>query len=514
MTETVDTMKLSDLLVGVDVLDIFGDISEDVSNICYDSRKCEKGSAFIAISGIEADGHNFIDDALRRGAACVVYDKDNESVVDAAVSCIKVADSRLAMARMGKNFYGNPSSGICLIGVTGTNGKTTITYLLESVLRSAGFSVGVIGTVNYRYGAKVFPSRHTTPESVDLQRILREMVDSGVTHVVMEVSSHAIDLKRVYGCEYDLGIFTNLSPEHLDYHGTMEEYFLVKKRFFDDLLERHTVVVNVDDPWGTRLYKEIQPPTFTFGLHKPCDLLPADVVLSIYGIKARMRWSGGDFPIFSHLAGRFNLSNILAAVAAALSIGVPQGKIISGLELLNLVPGRLERVSSKAGEPAVFVDYAHTPDALEKVLDTLLEVRKKRLITVFGCGGNRDRLKRPLMGKIAVEMSDLAIITSDNPRTEDPAEIMKEIESGIEGSVKRYSPEDITRDFTEKGYLIVADRKEAIDMALCVADDSDIVLVAGKGHEDYQILGTTKVPFDDRLVVREALLKRTVGGAS
>ena len=503
-------MKLSGLLNGVDILDVSGDISGDASGLCYDSRKCEEGSVFVAISGAQFDGHDFVHDAVKRGARYIVYDRGSVPTVSGA-ACIHVRESRLALAVLSKNFYGSPSRDICLIGVTGTNGKTTVTYLLESILKAAGFSVGVTGTVNYRYGGTVFPAPNTTPESLDLQRMLREMVDAGVTHVVMEVSSHAIDLKRIYGCEYDLGIFTNLSREHLDYHRTMEEYFLVKKRFFDDVIDGHPAVVNGDDPWGARLRGEIQVPTVTFGADGPCDVSPIDVVLSIDGIDAKIRMAGAEFSISSPLAGRFNLSNILAATAAALSLGIPQEDIRSGIGGLAVVPGRLERVSTD-GEPVVFVDYAHTGDALEKVLATLSEFKKKRIITVFGCGGDRDRTKRPGMGKIAAALSDLAIITSDNPRTEDPLRIIDEIEGGIETGSARYAPEDITGGFKGKGYTIVADRRSAITLAVSVADDLDIVLVAGKGHEDYQIMGTRRLSFDDRVVAREALSTRSAGG--
>jgi UDP-N-acetylmuramoyl-L-alanyl-D-glutamate--2,6-diaminopimelate ligase len=504
-------MELSGLLDGVDILDVSGSIAGDVSGLCYDSRKCEEGSLFVAISGARFDGHDFIYDAVEKGARCVVYDKGGIPDLPSTV-CIRVGESRTALARLGKNFYGNPSHNICLIGVTGTNGKTTVTYLLESILRSAGFPVGVIGTVNYRHGDTVFQASHTTPESVDLQQILREMADTGVTHVVMEVSSHAIDLKRIYGCEYDVGIFTNLSQEHLDYHRTMDEYFLVKKRFFDDLVVGHTAVVNGDDPWGTRLIRE-QTPVVTFGMEGVSDVFPADVVLSIDSIDAKIRGFGGEFSVSSTLVGRFNLSNILAAAATALSLGVSQEDIRSGIEALKAVPGRLERVSGP-GDPVVFVDYAHTGDALEKVLETLSEFRKGRIITVFGCGGDRDRTKRPDMGRIAAALSDLTIITSDNPRTEDPLGIIDEIEEGIKDISDRYFPEEITGGFTGKGYAIIADRRAAINLAISIAEDSDIVLVAGKGHENYQIVGTRRLHFDDRVVVREALSSRRAGGIS
>ena len=502
--------QISDLLEGVDTLEIQGDVSGEASGLFYDSRKCEEGSLFVAVSGARFDGHDFIPEAVKRGARYVVCDR--EAVPRSLpATCIRVRDSRLALAILARNFYGDPSRDICLIGVTGTNGKTTITFLLESILTAAGCSVGVLGTVNYRYAGRIFPALHTTPESLDLQKMLREMVDAGVTHVVMEVSSHAIDLKRVYGCSYDVGVFTNLSSEHLDYHRTMGDYFRVKKRFFDDVIREHPAVVNGDNPWGLRLFSEIRSPVVTFGFDGSWDVSPADASLSPDGIDAKIRHSGGEFAISSPLTGRFNLSNILASSAAAMSIGIGTEDIRAGIKALAVVPGRLERVSGR-DEPAVFVDYAHTEDALENVLATLLEFKKGRIITVFGCGGDRDCTKRPGMGKVAAALSDLAIITSDNPRTEDPLAIIGDIEGGVGIGSTRYTPEEITNGLTGKGYTVIADRKAAIHLAVSVADGADIVLIAGKGHEDYQIVGTTKFPFDDRMIAREALYTRRTGG--
>ena len=503
-------MKLSRLLTGVDVLGISGDISGDASDICYDSRKCRECSVFVAIAGAEFNGHDFVRDAVKRGARYIVHDEEHIPT-EPDTAFIRVKDSRLALGRLGKNFYHNPSRDLCLIGVTGTNGKTTVAYLLESILESAGFCTGVTGTVNYRYGGNLFPALHTTPESLDLHRMLREMVDAGITHVVMEVSSHAIDLKRVYGCEYDIGIFTNLSREHLDYHHTMEEYFLVKKRFFTDVLGGSSAVVNCDDPWGVRLLDEIKTPSVTFGMGEFCDVSSTDFTLSMDGINANIKGPDGGFPISSAMVGKFNLYNILAAAAAAMSLEIPEKHIQSGIRALEVVPGRLERASNP-GEPAVFVDYAHTGDALEKVLENLSDFKEGRIITVFGCGGDRDRTKRPVMGKIAATLSDLAIITSDNPRTEDPSKILNEIEMGVDTDSKKYSPEDIINGFNERGYMVIADRRAAIALAVFIAGKSDIVLIAGKGHEDYQIMGTMKFPFDDRIVAREALSGRRSGG--
>ncbi len=498
--------RLSHLLRGVDVLEVSGDVSGDVVDICYDSRKCVERSVFVAITGTVFNGHDFIHAAIDKGARYILYDEGNFPDKP-GTAFIRVRDSRLALAELGKNFYNNPSGDICLVGITGTNGKTTIAYLLESIFKTAGFCTGVTGTVNYRYGDNVLPASHTTPESLDLQRILRGMADAGVTHVVMEVSSHAIDLKRIDGCEYDVGIFTNLSREHLDYHHTMEEYFTAKKRFFTGMSNGKVAVINADDPWGIKLLNEIKTPSVTFGIGGLYDVSSSDFELSIDGIKADIKVSNGVFPVSSALVGKFNLYNILAAVAAATSLGVSEQYIRSGILKLRNVPGRLERVS-ETGESPVFVDYAHTGDALEKVLENLSDFKKGRIITVFGCGGDRDRTKRPVMGKIASSLSDLAVVTSDNPRTEDPAGILREVEAGIGADSRKYSPEDIVNGFDEKGYLVIDDRRAAIELAISVAGRSDIVLVAGKGHEDYQIVGTRKIPFDDKTVVKETLSRR------
>jgi len=504
-------MKLSRLLNGIDVLRISGDDTGEASDICYDSRKCGKGSVFVAIDGAEFNGHDFVRDAVKSGAGYIVHDEEI-ILTEPGATFIRVKDSRLALGRLGKNFYGNPARDLCMIGVTGTNGKTTVAYLLESILKSAGFCTGVTGTVNYRYDGKQFPASHTTPESLDLHRMLREMVDAGVTHVVMEVSSHAIDLKRIDECKYDVGIFTNLSREHLDYHHTMEEYFLAKKRFFTDVMGGGAAIVNGDDPWGARLLDEIKMPKVAFGMERSCDVSPSDVTLSMDGMNAMIEGQDYGFQISSAMVGKFNLYNILAAVATAISLGIPEEYVQSGVGALETVPGRLERVS-EAGEPSVFVDYAHTGDALEKVLENLSDFKEGRIITVFGCGGDRDRTKRPVMGKIATGLSDLAIITSDNPRTEDPLGIINEIEMGIDADSNKYSPDDIINGFNGKGYMIVADRRSAIELAVSVAGKSDVILVAGKGHEDYQIMGTRKFPFDDRIVAREALSdRRSKGG--
>jgi UDP-N-acetylmuramoyl-L-alanyl-D-glutamate--2,6-diaminopimelate ligase len=498
-------VKLLHLLEHIDIEEVSGDTSGDVDGIYYDSRKCKDGSLFVAVSGLKYDGHDFISEALKRGARYCVHEENVPPELKAQATFVRVGDSRRTLGKLGKAFYGNPSNRLYLIGVTGTNGKTTVTFFLESILRKAGFSVGVIGTVNYRYGGYVFPAPHTTPESFDLHKILREMADAGVTHVVMEVSSHAIDQGRIDECEFDMGIFTNLSQEHLDYHHSMEDYFLAKSRFFRNSLKEGTIIINGDDHWGIRLLKDIETTAVTFGMERPCDISVKHYELSIQGTEAKIEVPEEIIVLHSPIIGKFNLYNILAALSAALSLRISADCIRSGIEDVVKIPGRLEKVSSP-DEPATFIDYAHTEDALRKVLENLSDFRKEKIITVFGCGGDRDRTKRPLMGKAATELSDFSIITSDNPRTEDPMKIIEDIVHGIEKeAVPGYSPEAIEKGVGQRGYAVVPDRLSAIELAVSMAGINDIVLIAGKGHEDYQILGDRRISFDDRIVASKAL---------
>jgi UDP-N-acetylmuramoyl-L-alanyl-D-glutamate--2,6-diaminopimelate ligase len=504
-------VRLAELLKGLDIVQVDGDTAVDIADVCYDSRKCRRASLFVAVPGLKVDGHDYIAQALGLGAAAVVLEKSRP--VPPGVAVVRVPDSRRSLGLLGKNLYGNPSHGMCVVGVTGTSGKTTITYLLESILNAAGWTTGVLGTVNYRFGGKTVPAPNTTPESLELQRILREVADAGVRNVVMEVSSHALELRRVDDCEFDIGIFTNLSQEHLDYHSTMEDYFLAKRRFFDTLLDgrkdgrKYRMIVNTDDPWGERLLSEVPGKVLTFAMGKRADVSAGKTSFSVEGIKAEIRTPGGALSIATSLIGGFNLSNILAAAAAAYALDVPASAIRDGVENLKTIPGRLEKVAGLEG-PSVFVDYAHKEAALRGVLENLSPFKKGRLITVFGCGGDRDRQKRPLMGKAAVTFSDLTILTSDNPRSEEPMEIIREIEKGINSGIARKLETDDLSDRREKGYLIVPDRRAAIELAIGVADRDDMVLIAGKGHETYQIIGSRTVPFDDRKVAGEALAAR------
>ncbi|MBP7341291.1 MAG: UDP-N-acetylmuramoyl-L-alanyl-D-glutamate--2,6-diaminopimelate ligase [Smithellaceae bacterium] len=513
-------MKLRQLLQGLEIVGCAGDADREgeVSSVCYAASQCGKDSLFVAIPGLAHDGHDFIGEAVERGARYIVYSR--EMTFPDGIVAIRVADSRRALGRLARNFFGDPSSELTLVGITGTSGKTTVSYLLESMLSAAGFGCGVLGTVNYRFGGKVLPAPNTTPESCDMQKILREMADAGVTHVIAEISSHALDLRRVDECDFDLGIFTNLSPEHLDYHRDMEDYFRAKKRLFAELLalsnkpRPQKAVVNADDPWGQRLVREAAVPLLTYGLEGQSDITVAREEHSLDGIRADILLTGRILPVTSRLIGRFNLSNILAATAAATLLGAEPAAIEAGIRNLRQVPGRLERVQSPAGIH-VFVDYAHKPDALTQVLETLTQLKQKRILTVFGCGGNRDRAKRPLMGQTATALSDLTIITSDNPRREDPLAIIGEIEAGVDPKeIEKTNSE--TPDFIagRRAYTVIADRKAAIDAAIGLAGPGDIVLIAGKGHEDYQILATKKIAFDDRVAAAEALHARFAGCAT
>jgi len=504
-------MELGELLKGIDGISPDMLPAGDVSAVCYSAGQCHPGSLFVAIAGLAHDGHTFVGEAVSRGARFVVHQKDIE--VPEGVTAIQVPDSRRALGILARNYFGAPSEKLTLIGITGTSGKTTVTYLLESILTAAGFCCGVLGTVNYRYSGRVLPAPNTTPESYEMQKILREMADAGVTHVIAEVSSHALDLRRVDDCEFDLGIFTNLSPEHLDYHKDMDDYFRAKKRLFAELLPAskkthpQKAIINADDAWGRKLISELTIPALTYGAAG--DVRAGRQDISLTGVRAEITAGGKTFAISSNLVGRFNLSNMLAAVSAATVLNIAPSAIASGIRNLACVPGRLERIQSSEGIH-VFVDYAHKPDALNQVLQTLTDLKQKKIITVFGCGGNRDRTKRPVMGRTATTYSDVTIVTSDNPRLEEPLAIIAEIEAGINLSqIKKVMPEQINRDGRGRSYTVIADRKAAIAAAIRLAETKDIVLIAGKGHEDYQILGTKKVPFDDRLIAAEALKARS-----
>lgn len=496
-------MRFSELIKSIgEPVRITGDPEVEILGLYYDSRRVVPGGLFFALRGAAVDGHSFLARAVEAGAAGLVVEDDSN--VPAGVPCATVADARLAMSRMAAAFHGHPTAGVPLIGITGTNGKTTTTYLLESILEKAGIPAAVLGTINYRFRDTLLSSPHTTPESVDLQETIRRLVDLGARGVVMEVSSHALEQRRVDGCSFDVGIFTNLTRDHLDYHLDMGSYLASKQRLFSELLVpdsgkpvRHAAV-NLDDPAGRQIADAAACPVITYGLSGDAAISARDVRFSTAGISGTLCTPAGERAFHSDLLGRFNLYNILSAVAAAFALGIPLDVIAAGIREHGKVAGRLERVETGSGV-TVLVDYAHTGDALENVLKTLLELEHRRIITVFGCGGDRDRGKRPIMGEIAARCSDLAIVTSDNPRTEQPAAIMREVREGIVPlGLPEYGEADLAKGISEKGFVLVESRREAIRLAARVAGPGDIVLISGKGHEDYQIIGREKHHFDDR----------------
>ena len=487
-------MKLTKMISRVSAVSVTGKRDVEVQGVACDSRQVRAGSVFVAIRGEKQDGAAFVDDALSRGAVAVV----TESAVKArAGACIvQVSDAPRALAELAAIFHGHPSAGMRMVGITGTNGKTTTAYMIRDILRAGGEKPGLLSTVEYQLGARTIPASRTTPEAPVLHALLAQMAKVGCTSVVMEVSSHALVQDRTLGIDYDVGVFTNLTRDHLDYHGTMESYFDAKMLLFRQLgagKKAAVAAVNLDDAWGRRL-------AGTGGLQAAILTYGADPAAAVRAEKIRLTAAGSSFlactpwgqaEIATHLLGRYNVSNILAALAACGSLGVPLDTMVEAFSRVRLVPGRLEQVPTRRPFQ-VFVDYAHTDDALQNVLNTLREITKGRLIVVFGCGGNRDRTKRPAMGRVAATLADYSVLTSDNPRGEAPAEIIAEIRAGFGDS-----------DNVE----IIEDRGEAIARALSMADRGDVVLVAGKGHENFQEFANITVPFDDRKVV-----SRIVGG--
>ncbi len=504
-------MRLKVLIGSLDCEVIGPDV--EITGITADSRDINKaaeagGALFAAIPGERADGHGFIAQAVENGAACVMAERPAR----VSVTQVVVPDARAALSRVASVFYGEPSRKLVIAGVTGTNGKTTTTYLIESILREAGFNPGVIGTVNYRYGGKTFQASHTTPDAPRLHKMLREMLDAGVTHCVMEVSSHSLAQKRVNDCSFDVGVFTNLTHEHLDYHRTMEEYYRCKSALFRLLRDSGgSSVVNVDDPWGRRLKDEF-PSAAAYGLKEGASITPLGFSFGEGSTEATVRTPAGDVHVSSGLVGEYNLQNILAAIGAGCALGAGPGAIGRGISALARVPGRLEKIEVDGrakGRFRAYVDYAHTGDALERAISALRRISKGRVITVFGCGGNRDRLKRPVMGSVSARLSDITIVTSDNPRDEDPLEIINDIESGMGGVEKRGPGETLG----ERCYAVIPERGEAIRKAVETARAGDTILIAGKGHEDYQIIKGQKTHFDDFEALNGAVTELQAGPA-
>jgi len=496
-------MRLDYLLDGQQILEHRGKNDIEIKGIAADSRKVKDGYVFVAIKGSRENGHGYLTDAVRKGARALVVQDAEMGLIGATV--VRLPDTRGALFDLADRFYDYPARHMDLIGITGTNGKTTTSYLLEAILTEAGKEVGVIGTINYRFKGNSFDASLTTPDPIDLMRLMREMRDAGVTHVIVEVSSHSLDQGRTQGLPWSRAVFTSFSRDHLDYHSSMEEYFRAKSLLFDSLKEtQHNgevrAILNMDDPKGQALESMTKVPVVSYGLENRWLVRAADIESTLQGLRFRLMSSEGETVVTSPLLGRINVYNTLAAAATGLTYGIEVKTIASGIQCLSSVPGRLERVQNKKGL-FILVDYAHTPDALEKALQTVRELTEARVITVFGCGGDRDRGKRPQMGRIAGDYSDLAIITSDNPRGEDPEHIVSEIEPGAREAGLHVI--DLDSSHTSRGYLVIIDRKQAIRAAMDVAHKGDIVLIAGKGHEHYQIIGKTKRYFND---VEEAAL--------
>jgi UDP-N-acetylmuramoyl-L-alanyl-D-glutamate--2,6-diaminopimelate ligase len=505
-------MKLGELLTVLENKSTLppGRSEREVQDIAHDSRKVRPGSLFVAVRGYHSDGHQFIPQAVKQGAAAIVAEKQDGPPLPADTPLMIVRDSRMALALLADAFFGHPSRRLALTGVTGTNGKTTTTYLLKSIVEAAGHTAGLIGTINYHVGDKVYPAPNTTPESLELQRFLSEMVELGAGHCVMEVSSHALALNRTVSCEFVAAGFTNLSQDHLDFHESLEAYFQAKLRLFTGLSPDAHAVINSDDARSAEIIKATRAKVITFGLSERSDVRPAGAVQhGINGLSFDAVTPSGTVRVESPLVGRHNIYNILTAIGLGVALGIHGEQIARGLKNMKAVPGRMEKVDE--GQPfGVVVDYAHSEDAIARLLEAVREVTTGRVIMVFGCGGDRDRTKRPKMGAAAVKGSDIVIITSDNPRTEEPLGIIREIEQGLSESGIKTTAQDAEKPVApgKKPYCVIPDRQEAIAAAVGIARSGDVVVLAGKGHEDYQIIGETKRHFDDREVAREEIRKR------
>lgn len=477
-------MKLKDLLKGIDFSIINGKSDIDINKVVYDHRKIEAGDVFFCIKGFKADGHDFAPSAVLKGATVIVCERDIKGLEGCTI--VKVNDTRKSLALASSNFYGEPSKKLKMIGITGTNGKTTSAFMMKAILEEAGFKVGLLGTVANYIGNKKIPSQRTTPESLELHELFNEMVESKVTHCVMEVSSHSLSLSRVYGIEFSVGIFTNLTQDHLDFHKTFENYYNSKLILFRNSI---VSVVNSEDEYGQRILKDISTPSITYGLNNLCDVSASNINMRSNGIEFDMNYNNENIAINLNLPGRYNIYNALGSAAACLNEGVSLLDVKKALNKV-FVPGRLEIVSKDYNLGfEIIIDYAHSPDGLENILKTAKEFTKGRLISVFGCGGDRDKTKRPIMGSIASELSDITIITSDNPRTEEPLSIIQDIIKGI----------------NKNNYEILENRKEAIKKAIKIARKDDVIVIAGKGHEDYQEINDKKIHFDEREVIGEVI---------
>jgi UDP-N-acetylmuramoyl-L-alanyl-D-glutamate--2,6-diaminopimelate ligase len=494
-------MRLSEVLANVSAANTpHGET--DIRGITIDSRKVRKADLFVAVRGERADGHSFLAQVARAGAAAALVEREISSP---PLPTVLVASTAKALPVAAANFHGDPTARLAVVGITGTNGKTTVTYLLESILSAAGRKTAVIGTINYRVGEEVLRTGLTTPFPHELQEVMAEAASRGVTHVLMEVSSHSAAQGRIAGVRFDVGVFTNLSRDHLDFHGDMESYFAAKARFFREYLpaggKRPGIVFNGDDPRGARLSREF-PAALTYGFQRERAVHPVSSDMSWEGTRLLLRTPWGDLDLRTRLIGSYNASNVMAAVCVSGLLGIPGEAIRSGLERLAAIPGRMEEIPNRRGLH-VYVDYAHTPEGLDVVLSTLGGLGNGRLIAVFGCGGNRDRGKRPEMGRIAALRSDVVVVTSDNPRNEDPGAILSDILPGVRAEGFLEARGDV--DWEDGYFVVLPDRKAAIARALSIARPGDTVAIAGKGHENVQIIGDRSLPFDDREILRGML---------
>jgi UDP-N-acetylmuramoyl-L-alanyl-D-glutamate--2,6-diaminopimelate ligase len=486
-------MLLLKALEQIPGIDWTGNPDADIRGISYDSRSVRQGDLFVAIKGEKTDGALYAAQAIDKGAAAVACERRLDTGGH-AISLV-VPDARRFLAEISRIFYGDPSAELKLAGITGTNGKTTTAYLMDSIYSHAGIRSCLAGTLGMKIGSRSFPSEHTTPESSDLVRFLREAVTEGCTHGALEVSSHSLALKRVLGAKFTVGVFMNLTRDHLDFHKDMETYFQAKRLLFsaENGNRVEAAVINTDDAYGERLWSTVHCSAFRFGFSKDAEIHVLEYQSRADSTDLVLDTPAGKAPFHLCLVGRPNIYNVMAATGAALCLGIDLDQIRKGIEALKGVPGRLERVD--AGQDfTVIVDYAHSPDALENLLKTASQLPHEKLITIFGCGGDRDRTKRPIMGTIAAAMSDSVVATSDNPRSENPLDILKEIEPGL-----RKGPAP---------YTVLPDRRQAIESAVLAARKGDVVVIAGKGHEDYQIIGSRVIPFDDRKVAFDLIRER------
>jgi len=505
-------MKLQELVAGAGAQGLLLNPEAQISSVVYDSREARAGSLFVAIRGEKTDGNQFIAAAIERGAAAIISEmpplipngrSQTEEITPGprpdSVAWLQVPDARKALATVAANFYGRPAEKLQLVGITGTNGKTTTSFLVDSIIHAAGCRSGLFGTIEYRTPLETYPAKTTTPESLDLQRFFSEIVRAGGTHAVLESSSHALVLDRLWGCRFAAAIFTNLTRDHLDFHKTMENYFAAKRRLFDGTGAGRAVcgVVNIDDPYGPQL-RNVAEQTITYGLSSGAQITAKKFPLTLRGLDFIAETPAGKITVRSSLVGRNNVYNLLAAIAAGIALGFRREAIEAGISALAAVPGRFERID--LSQPfMVVVDYAHTDDALQKLLETARELHPAgRLITLFGCGGERDRSKRPLMGEAAGRLSDVVVLSSDNPRSEDPLKIINDVVVGLQR--------------TPAKVLVEPNRERAVELALEQARPGDMVLLAGKGHETTQVLKDRTIEFDDREVARRILRQRGYGG--